>query len=141
MVSDREDLAADILLANAGEKTVQQIADDLMAASRAFAAGTPAVAGPAEDELQALGTKLTGAETLTAAAQRPQLVKQVDHVVLRDSEFNGGTIEIRWAKSVTISNCTGTAKVIVGGGEWNKWPATDVVHSGPITSDIEWVAQ
>ena len=65
----------------------------------------------------------------------------VDHVVLRDSEFNGGTIEIRWAKSVTIENCTGDARVIVGGGEWNVWPMKDKVYEGPITADWTWSAQ
>lgn len=58
----------------------------------------------------------------------------VDHVVLRDSTFNGGTIEIRGAKSVTIENCKGTANVIVGHGDWNKWPMHTVEHSGPISA-------
>lgn len=62
----------------------------------------------------------------------------VDHVVLRDSTFNGGTIEIRWAKSVTIENCKGDARVVVGGGEWNKWPMTGKVHDAPVTTNWTW---
>lgn len=62
----------------------------------------------------------------------------VDEVVLRDSEFNGGTIEIRWAKSVRIENCRGDARVIVGGGEWNKWPMADKIYDAPISADWSW---
>lgn len=62
----------------------------------------------------------------------------VDRVVLKDSEFNGGTIEIRWAKSVTIENCTGDARVIVGGGSWNVWPMTGKIHDAPISTNWTW---
>lgn len=56
----------------------------------------------------------------------------VDHVLIEDSHFEDGVVEIRNAKSVTVRNCTGNAVLRVGTGPWNVFPMPNVTHLGPI---------